>query len=161
MPRRHSLVCHLLEEYSHHKEIKSHLIVTDYSKHCINIIDPTNAGKKIRSFGQLGYGQVHFQHPLGVAVTQDGCILVADASNNRLQVLTAEDAFIATVGTRGFQPLQFKYPIKLMLLFITMDTFLFPSRVTIMSRSSMLTSPTRTASVAKELNQESLTLHVV
>ena len=44
------------------------------------------------------------------AVTQDGCIVVADYNNHRLQVLTAEGAFIATVGSEGSQPLQFKYP---------------------------------------------------
>ena len=88
---------------------EGHLIVAEYGKHCITIIDPTN-GRKIRSFGQHGSGQVQFNHPLGVAVTQDGHIVVADCSNHRLQVLTAEGAFIATVGSKGYQPLQFKYP---------------------------------------------------
>ena len=44
-------------------------------------------------------------------MTQDGRIVVTDYSNHRLQVLTAEGAFIATVGGKGSQPLQFKYPI--------------------------------------------------
>ena len=85
------------------------LIVAEYGKHCITIIDPTN-GKKIRSFGQRGSGQVQFNRPCGVAVTQDGHIVVADYYNHRLQVLTAEGTFIATVGSVGSQPLQFKYP---------------------------------------------------
>ena len=88
---------------------EGHLIVADRGKHCITIIDPTN-GKKIRSFGQLGFGQVQFIGPHGVAVTQDGRIVVADFGNHRLQVLTAEGAFIATVGSEGSQPLQFQYP---------------------------------------------------
>ena len=87
---------------------EGHLIVTDYNKHCITIIDPTN-GRKIRSFGQYGSGRVQFNHPRGVVVTQDGRIVVADWNNHRLQVLTAEGAFIATVGSEGSQPLQFKY----------------------------------------------------
>ena len=86
---------------------EGHLIVTECGKHCITIIDPTN-GKKIRSFGQCG--NVQFVNPQGVAVTQDGRIVVTDYSNHRLQVLTAEGAFIATVGSEGSQPLQFKYP---------------------------------------------------
>ena len=88
---------------------EGHLIVAEYGKHCITIIDPTN-GKKIRSFGQCGNGQVQFVNPQGVAVTQDGHIVVAEYSNHRLQVLTAEGAFIATVGCKGSQPLQFNYP---------------------------------------------------
>ena len=76
---------------------EGHLIVAEHGKHCITIIDPTN-GRKIRSFGQHGSGQVQFKNPSGVAVTKDGRILVADWSNHRLQVLTAEGAFIATVG---------------------------------------------------------------
>ena len=37
-----------------------------------------------------------------MAVTQDGRIVVADYRNHRLQVLTAEGAFIATVGSEGY-----------------------------------------------------------
>ena len=87
---------------------EGHLIVAEMGKHCITIIDPTN-GRKIRSFGQYGSGQVQFKGPHGVAVIQDGRIVVADCSN-RLQVLTAEGAFIATVGSEGSQPLQFDHP---------------------------------------------------
>ena len=88
---------------------EGHLIVAERGKHCITIIDPTN-GRKIRSFGQRGIGQVQFDNPQGVAVTQDGRIVVSDCWNHRLQVLTAEGAFIATVGCKGSQPLQFNYP---------------------------------------------------
>ena len=55
---------------------EGHLIVAEWSKHCITIIDPTN-GRKIMSFGQLGSGRVQFSRPSGVAVTQDGRIVVA------------------------------------------------------------------------------------
>ena len=88
---------------------EGHLIVAEYSKHCITIIDPTN-GRKIRSIGQYGSGKVQFNNPRGVAVTQDGRIIVVDCNNHRLQVLTAEGAFIATVGSKGSQPLQFSAP---------------------------------------------------
>ena len=88
---------------------EGHLIVAESGNHCITIIDPTN-GNKLRSFGQYGKGQVQFDHPEGVAVTQDCHIVVTDFNNHCLQVLTAEGAFIATVGTKGSQPLQFNYP---------------------------------------------------
>ena len=38
---------------------KGHLIVTDWSKHCITIIN-TASGEKVFSFGQFGSGQVEF-----------------------------------------------------------------------------------------------------
>ena len=88
---------------------EGHLIVVENLKHCITIIDPTN-GRKIRSFGHYGSGQVQFTYPNGVAVTQDSRVVVADFGNHRLQVLTAEGAFIATVGSKGSQPLQFNFP---------------------------------------------------
>ena len=108
MPRRAGQMC-----LSYPKGLaitrKGHLIVAELDKCCITIIDPTN-GKKIRSFGQRGSGQVQFDGPHGIAVTQDGRIVVAEFNNYRLQVLTAEGAFIATVGSKGSQPLQFDHP---------------------------------------------------
>ena len=88
---------------------EGHLIVAESGKHCITIIDPTN-GRKIRSFGQRGSGQVQFDTQRGVAVTQDGRIIVVEWYNHHLQVLTAEGAFIAKVGSQGSQPLQFDRP---------------------------------------------------
>ena len=89
---------------------EGHLIVAECGNYCVTIIDPTN-GRKIRSFGQYGKGQRQFNSPQGVAVTQDGRIVVVDCYNHRLQVLTAEGAFIATVGSEGYRPLQFNNPI--------------------------------------------------
>ena len=88
---------------------EGHIVVVEGGKHCITIVDPNN-GRKIRSFGKRGSKRVQFNDPRGVAVTQDGRIVVAEWSNHRLQVLTAEGAFIATVGSKGSQPLQFQYP---------------------------------------------------
>ena len=53
---------------------EGHLIVAEY-KNIITIIDPTN-GRKIRSFGQHGSGQVQFNSSYGMAMTQDGRIVV-------------------------------------------------------------------------------------
>ena len=80
---------------------EGHLIMAECGNYCITIIDPTN-GRKIRSFGQYSKGQGQFNIPQGVAVTQDGhIVVVADCYNHRLRVLTAEGAFIATVGSEG------------------------------------------------------------
>ena len=87
------------------------LIVAERDKHCIIIFDPAN-GRKIGGFGpQLGNGREQFYSPQGMAVTQNGSIVVADYDSNRLQVLTAEGALIATVGKiKGSKPLQFWCP---------------------------------------------------
>ena len=45
-----------------------------------------------------------------MALTQDGRIVVAEYENHCLKVLTADGAFIATVGSKGSQPLQFDGP---------------------------------------------------
>ena len=85
------------------------LIVAEFDKHCITIIDPSN-GRMIKRIGQHGTGQVEFNRPVGVALSQDGRIVVTEYNNHRLHVLTAEGAFIATKGSKGSQPLQFNHP---------------------------------------------------
>ena len=44
-------------------------------------------------------------------MTQDGHIVVVDSNNHRLQVLTVEGVFVAAVGSKGSQPLQFYFPL--------------------------------------------------
>ena len=95
---------------------EGHLVVAEYGKHCITIIDPTD-GKKTKSFGENGQRskrvkrqvQVQFSCPQGVAITQNGRIVVAEWGNRCLQV-TAEGTFIAKVGSEGSQPLQLNCP---------------------------------------------------
>ena len=85
--------------------------MADWSKRGMTIINMTIiSGEANRSFGGFGSGQTEFDHAEGVALTQDGQVVVADSSNHRLQVLTVEGAFVAAVGSRGSQPLQFQYP---------------------------------------------------
>ena len=91
---------------------EGHLIVGECNKHCITIIDPTN-GRKIRSFGQFESEEVQFKNPRGVAVTKDGRIVVADWGNYRLQVFTAEGAFIATVGSERDESNKSKWDIAI------------------------------------------------
>ena len=97
---------------------EGHLIVAESLSHCITIINITS-GEKIISIGQFGSQPGQFQYPQGVAVTQDGRIVVADSGNDRLQVLTVEGAFISAVGSWGSQPLQFDSPWDNGKLFVT------------------------------------------
>ena len=71
-------------------------------------------------------------------------IVVADFGNHRLQVLTADCAFVATVGTRGSQQRQFDHPMGVACS-LQWKYFYRSAMVTIVSRSSILTSATRIA----------------
>ena len=65
---------------------KEQLVVVEQGSHCITVYD--KEGKKVRSFGSEGTKKGQFTSPHGVAVTNDGHILVTD--KHRLQKLTTE-----------------------------------------------------------------------
>ena len=70
-------------------------IVTDDGKHRVLRIDHNGATKW--AVGSEGSGRDQFMYPQGVCILLDGRVVVADRSNNRLQVLNAETS--AVVGT--------------------------------------------------------------
>ena len=88
---------------------KEQLIVAENGSHCITVYD--KEGKKVQSFGSWGTKEGQFTSPRGVAVTNDGHILVTD--EHRLQKLTPEGRCIMSVGNseRGSGPLQFHIPM--------------------------------------------------
>ena len=67
-------------------------------------------GEKLRSFWSYGSGQGQFNCPRGVAVDDDGNILVADAWNHCIQKFTEDGMFLAAIGVEGNKALQFNYP---------------------------------------------------
>ena len=84
-----------------------HVIVTEYSGHCVAILD--NEGKKVKSFGgKGGSGIVTFSNPHGVAITLDNFILVSD--NHSIQKISMDGDLVAPVGEKGSGRLHFKYP---------------------------------------------------
>ena len=130
---------------------QGHLVVAEWDEHCITIINMTER-KIVGSFGMYGSQQKEFNHPAGVALTQDGHIVVADCWNDRLQILTVEGTLVSSVGS---QPLQFKSP---------WDVALHHNGklilVTIVFKSLILTSPILAVLEAKDFIQESLMSHV-
>ena len=66
--------------------------------------------RKIRSFGSKGSRTRQFLHPRGVAITSDNHILVIDERNHRILTFTIEGRFLKSVGQKGKEQLQFKYP---------------------------------------------------
>ena len=85
------------------------IVVAECDAHCITILN--KEGKKVKSFGTKGTKEGQFTQPYGVAISQDGYILVTD--NHRLQKLTFEGDCVKSVGSskRGNGPLQFNEPM--------------------------------------------------
>ena len=67
----------------------------------------SQAGERLQTFGSQGSGDGQFDRPHGVAVDDDGNILVVDAGNFRIQKLSSDGQFIAAVGKEGKDPLEF------------------------------------------------------
>ena len=83
-----------------------HVIVTEYTGHCVTILD--NEGKKMISV-RGGSDNVTFTYPSGVAITPDNFILVSDG-NHRIQKISMDGDLVAPVGRYGSRPLRFIYP---------------------------------------------------
>ena len=84
------------------------IVVVEKDSHCITILNKD--GKKVKSFGTKGTKEGQFTYPRGVAISQDGYILVTD--DQRLQKLTFEGDCVKSVGSSesGNGPLQFSNP---------------------------------------------------
>ena len=84
------------------------IVVAECGAHCITILNKN--GKKVRSFGTKGAKEGQFTYPDGVAITNDGHILVTD--NFRLQKLTTDGVCVKSVGgsESGSGQLQFNIP---------------------------------------------------
>ena len=101
-----------------------HVIVTEWSGHCVTILD--NEGKKVKSLGgKGGSGNVQFSCPHCVAITPDNFILVCDS--NRIQKISMDGYCIASVGGKGSGPLQFNDPTGIAISPITGQVYIADS----------------------------------
>ena len=84
------------------------IVVAECYANCITILN--KEGKKVKSFGTKGTKKGQFIYPRGVAISQDGHILVTD--DHRLQKLTFEGHSVKSVGSSktGNGRLQFDDP---------------------------------------------------
>ena len=78
-------------------------------KHCVTVITLTRKDKQF-SFGTRGTKSSQFNYPRAIAVDLDDNIYVADKDNHRIQKFTSEGKFVAAVGSRGNNNLQFSSP---------------------------------------------------
>ena len=98
------------------------IVVAEWDAHCITILN--KEGKKVKSFGTYGTREGQFTYPRGVAISQDGHILVTD--EHRLQKLTFEGDCVKSVGSSetGNGPLQFNTPTGITVHPTTGQTFI-------------------------------------
>ena len=69
------------------------------------------------TIGRAGQGVGEFRTPLGLAIDERQWIYVADAGNNRVQVIDDAGNFITEFGSRGWQTGEFDYPTDIALSF--------------------------------------------
>ena len=83
------------------------IVVAEAGPQCVTVLDRN--GFKLKEFGETKEGP--FKHPLGVAISIDGHILVTD--NHRIQKLTLDGVCVKCVGSKdeGSGPLEFNNPI--------------------------------------------------
>ncbi|KAK1799076.1 hypothetical protein P4O66_007342 [Electrophorus voltai] len=67
-------------------------------------------GLLVSTFGSEGDGKGQLCRPWGVAVDADGYVIVADRSNNRVQVFGPDGSFKHAFGSLGSRPGQFDRP---------------------------------------------------
>ncbi len=72
------------------------IFVASASTH--KIIKATLDGEVLTSVGTKGTGELEFNWPLGLCLTRDGLLLVADSKNKRVQVLGSDLSFIRFIS---------------------------------------------------------------
>ncbi|GLH08280.1 Protein wech, partial [Gryllus bimaculatus] len=70
----------------------------------------TNLGKPLLCFGSEGEGDGMLCRPWGVCCNKEGQLIVADRSNNRIQVFDSNGKFVFKFGSQGSSPGQFDRP---------------------------------------------------
>ncbi|XP_067002397.1 E3 ubiquitin-protein ligase TRIM71 [Anabrus simplex] len=70
----------------------------------------SNIGQVITAFGGEGEGDGQLCRPWGVCCDKDGNIIVADRSNNRIQVFSQDGTFLHRFGSQGTAHGQFDRP---------------------------------------------------
>ena len=71
----------------------------------------------VKTLGRTGQGAGEFQMPLGLAIDESDRIYIADAGNNRVQVIDATGNYITEFGGRGWQTGEFDHPSDIALSF--------------------------------------------
>ena len=71
----------------------------------------------VETLGRPGQGPAEFLTPQGLAFSEQGRLYVADAGNNRVQVIDASGNFITEFGSRGWRAGEFDTPTDIAISF--------------------------------------------
>ena len=71
----------------------------------------------IKTLGRTGQGAGEFRTPLGLTIDEADRIYIADAGNNRVQVIDEAGNFATEFGSRGWQTGEFDHPTDIALSF--------------------------------------------
>uniref|UniRef100_A0A1X7TI18 B box-type domain-containing protein n=1 Tax=Amphimedon queenslandica TaxID=400682 RepID=A0A1X7TI18_AMPQE len=96
----------------------NHVTVTEFNGKCVTILD--RKGKKVQSLE--GGGNVKFSVPRGLAITTDKFILLSD--KDKIQKIDMNGYYIASVGERGTESLQFQFPAGIAISPITEQVYI-------------------------------------
>ena len=83
------------------------IIVSELGANIVSIL--SNEGNKLKWFGE-GNNGITFLFNHGIDISEDGCILVADTNNDRIQKIGMDGMPIKSVGIHGNGTLQFDRP---------------------------------------------------
>mmetsp|Transcript_30156 Transcript_30156/g.54693 ORF Transcript_30156/g.54693 Transcript_30156/m.54693 type:complete len:566 (+) Transcript_30156:63-1760(+) len=95
---------------------ENRVVVSDLLNHRLQILDfnpRTHSLTHAGSVGQMGSGPGEFAFPKGLGLTENGCVLVCDSGNHRVQVLDMLDnfKFVREMGSQGSGEGQFESPL--------------------------------------------------
>ena len=83
------------------------MFVTSSSNNCIHVY--SGSGEKKTTIGSLGSGELQFDYPCGIDISED-VVYVAEWSGNRIHMLTTGGEFLGTFGEKGSKIGQFQLP---------------------------------------------------
>lgn len=84
---------------------RSELVISDDMDNNLKILDVSQENcTKPRQIGRQGVCLNEFIQPCSVALDRSNSILIADSGNHRIQVLSIQDAEVATFGRLGSRP---------------------------------------------------------
>eukprot|EP00440_Ansanella_granifera_P070702 gb/GFBE01076727.1/.p1 GENE.gb/GFBE01076727.1/~~gb/GFBE01076727.1/.p1 ORF type:complete len:565 (+),score=103.31 gb/GFBE01076727.1/:1-1695(+) len=95
---------------------ENRIVVSDLLNHRLQVLDfnpRTSEVSFVRTVGFMGTGEGQFAFPKGLGLTENGCILVCDSGNHRVQVLDMLDGFkfVREFGSYGTGEGQFDSPL--------------------------------------------------
>ena len=86
--------------------VTGEMVVCEWGANCVTVFD--SRYRHLRSFGNTGPEENRLDTPLGVAISCDNTVFVAD--RHCVRKFTLEGQFIASVGSLGSGKLQLQYP---------------------------------------------------